>query len=370
MIKKIKIVLTSDFFWKKTIAYGLLIWLLYWLKDFGFIFLLTFLFAWLFYSLAKSIYNFLTEKISNNKITKILNINLIVSFLYIWFVFLTIYFISNLIPLLISELSNLSKHIPLLADYVNQVTHSLKQVQQAKEVVGTDLNKLMNEKNMEIIINIINHIKHFWGEIIKVVLAFILSFFFIIDRKRLHKYLEGIKSSSLWFLYNEYAFLFKKIAKGFLLVFRAQAKIALVNTVLTWIWLHIIWILLGQPFPYLGLLTTMVFIFSFIPVLGAIISSIPIALIAYNIWGFMWVVYVVVMISIIHALEAYVLNPRFISEEVELPISLTFLLLIIGEHFFWPIGLIIAVPSFYIFMEIISDFDKSILESWELRVEN
>ena len=220
----------------------------------------------------------------------------------------------------------------------------------------------MNEKNMEIIINIINHIKHFWGEIFKAILAFVLSYFFIIDRKKLHKYLEWIKSSSVWFLYQEYAFLFKKVAKWFLLVFRAQFKIALVNTFLTWLGLHIIWLLLGQTFPYLWLLTFMVFIFSFIPVLGAIISSIPIALIAYNIWWFMWVVYVVVMISIIHALEAYVLNPRFISEEVELPVSLTFLLLIIWEHFFWPIWLIIAVPTFYIFMEIISDFDKSI--SW------
>jgi len=362
MLKKIRHVLSSEIFWKKIIAYWLLAILFFWLKDFWFIFLLTFLFAWLFYSLAKYIHNFLVSKITNPKIQKLISINLIVSTLYVWFIFATIYFISNLIPLLINELSNLSKHIPIIADYINQITHSLKQVQQAKEVVWTDINKLVNEKNMEIIINIINHIKHFWGEIFKAILAFILSYFFIIDRKKLHKYLEWIKSSSVWFLYQEYAFLFRKVAKWFLLVFRAQFKIALVNTFLTWLGLHIIWLLLGQTFPYLWLLTFMVFIFSFIPVLGAIISSIPIALIAYNIWWFMWVVYVVVMISIIHALEAYVLNPRFISEEVELPVSLTFLLLIIWEHFFWPIWLIIAVPTFYIFMEIISDFDKSI--SW------
>ena len=361
MLRKIKYVLSSEIFWKKIIAYGLLAILFFWLKDFWFIFLLTFLFAWLFYSLAKYIHNFLLSKISP-KFQKLISINLIVSILYVWFILATIYFISNLIPLLINELSNLSKHIPIISDYINQVTHSLRQVQQAKEIVWTDINKLINEKNMEIIINIVNHIKHFWWEIFKVILAFVLSYFFIIDRKRLHKYLEGIKSSSVGFLYQEYAFLFKKIAKWFLLVFKAQTKIALANTLLTWIWLHIIWLLLWQSVPYLGLLTFMVFIFSFIPVLGAIISSIPIALIIYNIWWFIWVVYVIIMISIIHALEAYVLNPRFISEEVELPVSLTFLLLIIWEHFLWPIWLIIAVPSFYIFMEIISDFDKSI--SW------
>jgi Amt family ammonium transporter len=43
---------------------------------------------------------------------------------------------------------------------------------------------------------------------------------------------------------------------------------------------------------------------------------------------------VIVMILFIHTLEAYVLNPRFVSEEVELPVSLTFLILLVGEHIF------------------------------------
>jgi hypothetical protein len=37
---------------------------------------------------------------------------------------------------------------------------------------------------------------------------------------------------------------------------------------------------------------------------------------------------------------------------------LTFLILLIGEHLFWPIWLIISVPLFYIFIEILRDFDK------------
>ena len=91
-----------------------------------------------------------------------------------------------------------------------------------------------------------------------------------------------------------------------------------------------------------------------------IISSIPIALIVYNIAGFIGVVYVISMVLIIHAIEAYILNPRFISQEVELPVSLTFLILLIGEHLFGPIGLIVSVPLFYIFMEILRDFDDNL----------
>lgn len=360
MLKKIKYLLGSEKLWKKLLAYSLLLGLLYFLRDFAFIFLLTFLFAYLFYSLAKFLSNYLRNKFSIDKkwFKLITSIDFLVSVLYVLFIFLIIYFVSNLIPLLIKELSNLANHLPLIGDYVRQITEPLKQVQHTKEIVSSDLDKFMTEKNIEIIVNIVNHIKHFWGELMKWVIALILSYFFVIDRKKLHKYLEWIKQSSLSFLYEEYAFLFKKIAKGFLLVFRAQTKIALTNTFLTWLWLHLISFIIWQPIPYLGLLTLIVFIFSFVPVLGVIISSVPIALIVYNIAGFMWVVYVIVMILIIHAIEAYILNPKFVSAEVELPVSLTFLILLIGEHLFWPIGLIISVPLFYIFIEILRDFDK------------
>jgi len=230
MLKKIKYWLSSEKLWKKIIAYALLIGLLYLLKDFAFIFLLTFLFAYLFYSLAKFISEFLRSKFSTDKkILKYLtSINFIVSVLYVLFIILVVYFVSNLIPLLIKELSNLAQHLPLIWEYIQQITEPLKQVQHTKEIVSSDLDKLMNEKNIEIIVNIVNHIKHFGGELMKGVIAFILSYFFVIDRKKLHKYLEWIKTSSLSFLYEEYAFLFKKIAKWFLLVFRAQLKIAIV----------------------------------------------------------------------------------------------------------------------------------------------
>jgi len=362
MLQKIKLILISENLWKKIIAYGLLIAFFYWLKDFAFVFLLTFMFSYLFFILAKNIQSKLKNKfkIQNKFVEKVTSLNFIVTVIYILFIWGFLYFISHLIPLLINELSNFSKHIPIVSEYTKQITESLRQVQQTKEVVSSDFNKLMNEKNVEIVINIVNHLKHFWWELMKGLISFILSYFFIIDRKRLHKYLKWIKQSSLSFLYKEYEFLFKKIAKWFLLVFRAQAKIALTNTILTYFWLHIIWFILWQTVPYLWILTFIVFIFSFVPVLWVIISSIPISLIVYNISWFVWVIYVIIMILLIHALEAYVLNPRFISEEVELPVSLTFLILLIWEHIFWAIWLIISVPMFYIMMEILRDFDKSI----------
>ncbi len=362
MLQKIKNILSLKMIWEKILAYWLLIIFFSITQDFLLLFLLTFLFAYLSYVFAKFIIKILKKHIKKeNKITKlILSINFVTSILYIGYIFWFVFFISHLVPLLITELNNLSSHIPMIWDYVKSITSSLNQLQSTQKIVSEDLTKIMNEKNIWIITNSIQHIKTFWWELIKFFLSFILSYFFIIDRKRLHKYLEWIKSSSVKFLYNEYNFLFWKIAKWFLLIFKAQSKIALVNATLTFIWLNIIWVIFWHTIPYMWILTFMVFIFSFIPVLGVVLSSIPIALIVYNIDWFNWVIAVILMIIVVHTVEAYILNPRLISEEVELPISLTFLILLIWEHLFGAIWLIVSVPLFYIIIEILKDIDLEI----------
>ena len=360
MIQRIKNILSSDMIIKKIVAYWLLAILFLALKDFLMLFLLTFLFSYLSYRLAKFISNNLKKLFNKeNKIIKtITSINFIASVIYISYILLFVFFLTHLIPVILNELNNLSKHIPIIAEQVKMIVWYLSQIQSAKETVSADMSKIMTEKNISIVMNAIQHLKSLWWEVVKVLLAFILSYFFIIDRKRLSKYLEGIKWSSLKFLYEEYAFLFKKIAKWFFLIFKAQSKIAIANTILTYLWLHIISFIIWQSIPYLGILTTIVFIFSFVPVLWVIISSVPISLIVYNIAGFMWVVYVIAMILFIHTIEAYILNPRFVSEEVELPVSLTFLILIVWEHLFGAIWLIISVPIFYILVEVFTDIDK------------
>jgi len=47
------------------------------------------------------------------------------------------------------------------------------------------------------------------------------------------------------------------------------------------------------------------------------------------------------LISFIHAVEAYYLNPKIVSSYIKLPLSLTFLVLILSEHFMGFAGLVI-----------------------------
>ncbi len=58
------------------------------------------------------------------------------------------------------------------------------------------------------------------------------------------------------------------------------------------------------------------------------------------------------MILAVHTLEAYVLNPKFMSSRTNLPIFYTFVVLLVAEHFFGTWGLICGVPIFTFFLDI------------------
>lgn len=120
-------------------------------------------------------------------------------------------------------------------------------------------------------------------------------------------------------------------------VVRGQVTICVVNGVLTFIGL----LLLGVKFAFL--LATIATVFSLIPIFGTIISSVPIVLIGLS---QSWQTGVAALLWIIgiHALEAYVLNPKIMGSAARIhPIVVAFSL-IAGERTFGLVGALFAVP--------------------------
>ena len=149
-----------------------------------------------------------------------------------------------------------------------------------------------------------------------------------------------------WFFQDVYFFA-KKFVNSFGVVLEAQFLIAIVNTVITVAFMAIL------KMPQLISLGLMIFILSLIPVAGVIISVVPLSLIAYSVGGLRYVVYMLLMILVVHALEAYVLNPKFMSSRTELPIFYTFVVLLVSERLFGVWGLIVGVPIFNFILDII-----------------
>lgn len=139
----------------------------------------------------------------------------------------------------------------------------------------------------------------------------------------------------------------KKFVLTFGKVLEAQVIIALVNCILTTIGL---WIL---SFPQLLGLSLMVFVLGLIPVAGVIISLIPLLTIGYTIGGYPYIIILIIFICIIHAIEAYILNPKLMSSKTNLPVFFTFIVLIFSEHFFGVWGLIIGIPVFVFLLDIL-----------------
>jgi len=178
-------------------------------------------------------------------------------------------------------------------------------------------------------------------------IALMLSMFFILEKKKVFEFLEKFKSSKISGLYKYFAYYGTNFLNTFGKVMQAQILIALVNSLISICMLYV------MGFPNLATLWIMIFILSLVPVAGVLISLVPLCIIAFKIGGVTKIVYVLMMIGIVHAIETYFLNPQLMSAKVDLPIFFTFIILLAAEHLIGVWGLLIGIPLFIFLLEIL-----------------
>ncbi|MEH6943165.1 AI-2E family transporter [Bacillus sp. JJ722] len=179
--------------------------------------------------------------------------------------------------------------------------------------------------------------------LVQVLLAIVLSLFLLLEKDKIISFTSRFKKGNFSQFFINIEHFGKKFINSFGKVIEVQFLIASTNAILSTLML---WLL---GFPQLIGLGIMIFFLGLIPVAGVIISLIPLCMIAYNVGGVTMIILVVVMIMILHALEAYILNPKFMSVKTNLPTFFTLAVLLFAEHFFGVWGLIIGIPIF-IFM--------------------
>lgn len=178
------------------------------------------------------------------------------------------------------------------------------------------------------------------------VLSLILSFFFTIELKPMASFSKLFLSSDYGWFFQDISYFGHKFADTFGVVLEAQFLIAIFNTAITTVGLAFL------HFPQLLVVGIMVFILSLVPVAGVIISAVPLSIIGYSVGGFKDVITILILLLAVHALEAYVLNPKLMSSKTELPIFYTFVVLLAGEAMWGTWGLIVSVPVFTFFLDI------------------
>ncbi|KRL88819.1 permease [Lactobacillus kalixensis DSM 16043] len=245
--------------------------------------------------------------------------------------------------------------MPLLAKQISKMVSSVRTFYESNQVSGLmkSLNQYISDKEvmtqvkkgMSVMVSTLTSV----GTLtISVFMSLILSFFYTIELKQMNEFSKlFVKSGILKWVFEDIAYFGKKFTNTFGVVLEAQFFIALCNTFLTMVCLAF------MRMPQIIALGLMVFILSLIPVAGVIISLVPLSIVGYSVGGIRYVVYILIMILVIHALESYVLNPKFMSSKTELPIFYTFLVLLVAEHFLGTWGLIVGVPIFTFLLDIL-----------------
>ncbi len=170
------------------------------------------------------------------------------------------------------------------------------------------------------------------------IVSIIISFLVLWDLPAIGKRLVRLSEGRTAEIYAEIA----PGARAFGVVmgraFEAQTVIALVNTVLSCIGF---WIL---GLPAIALLGAIVFFCSYVPIFGMIMSTVPAAILALRTGGIPMALWVVVIVIIIHVIEAYGVNPLIYGKHLKLHPIAIIVILLIGEHIFGLWGLLLGVP--------------------------
>ncbi|EAG6966382.1 AI-2E family transporter [Listeria monocytogenes] len=314
---------------RRVLVFVLLGVVLYLLRSMIDLILLTFIFAFLVTRLESVI---LKRVRVPRKLIVIVLYSLVAVFLYVAIV--------HFLPILINQISQLVDSLVKL--YNNPSDNTI-----VKWIVG-----FLKESNIQKYLQagvdfIIASLSGIGSVGLSFFLALILSLFFSLEKERVTSFTGQFMTSKVGFIFKEAAFFGKKFVSTFGVVLEAQLMIALVNTFITTIALYL------MDFPQLLSLSIMVFVLGLIPVAGVIISCIPLVLIAYSVGGFQDVVYILITVVIVHAIETYILNPKLMSSKTNLPVFYTFIILIFSETFFGVWGLIVGIPVFVFLLDIL-----------------
>ncbi|KAA0941676.1 AI-2E family transporter [Sporosarcina sp. ANT_H38] len=324
---------------RRILIFALIILILYSVKSMINIILLTFIFAFLLDRLVE----FTVKRVRiNRKLLVILLYTLIVAVLTV----------------------GVAKYLPIITMEISQIIVRVTNFYAAPHdnVLLTYIESIISSNQIAAYLeNGFSFLLKYFSDIsktsIQVLLALVLSLFFLLEKPRLIEFTNKFKESKIAPFYFEIEFFGKKFTRTFGKVIEAQFIIAIVNTILS----VIVLIILG--FPQIIGLAIMIFFLGLIPVAGVIISLVPLTIIAFTIGGFLKVVYVIIAVMIIHGVEAYILNPKLMSSKTDLPVFYTFIVLIFSQNFFGVWGLIIGIPVFVFLLDVLDVTNKEPVNS-------
>ena len=205
----------------------------------------------------------------------------------------------------------------------------------------------------ESMFSLLQTVRDFGSELLGIssqfLLSLLFSFLIVLDLPRLAAGARSLRKTKLRFVYDEMADNLIRFGLTMGRAFEAQFLVATVNTALTAV---DIWMINIRD--ELAFLSLVVFICGFVPIAGVFISSVPICLLGLAEGGMTKVLFCILLIIAVHAVESYVLNPRIFGSHMKMNPVIVMILMTISGKLFGIWGLILCVPvATYIFQDAI-----------------
>lgn len=301
--------------------------------------LLTFLIAFIFFHLVR-----VTKKHCDKVMPFNMPEGVILVITYVLFIFLMVMFVSEGMPTVISWGGSLSKAFTSvnITEFYEEIDPHIREFLEFIDLGSTirSIGTWISSQIATFSTLTVEFLIHFF-------IALILAFIILSERKRITRFGESMSVSRGAYVYEYLANFGKSFCTTFGKVMRVQITIALVNSLISMVALAL------MGFPGIIALGVMIFCLGLIPVAGVIVSMVPLSILAISIGGFMKLVEVIIMICVLHAIEAYLLNPKLMSNKTNLPVSFTLIILLVGQHYLGVWGLLIGVPLFLFLMNML-----------------
>jgi predicted PurR-regulated permease PerM len=344
------------------VVWGLIFSLIYLLRSFFLLIFLTFVFS---YIQARSV-NRLESRIKNRPVRVVLVALLFLSTLIATGIFfgpkvkqqadLFINQFGTYLNRVDQELYRLEQRYPLLGEILPEIQHT-KEPQddylppEGKKHKYSPTASLLQEflglgeagSGVQNINQALGTLGNIGAQVASVTSAFLLSLLFsfliVLDLDNLMASVRALQTTKLRFIYRSVAGNIEEFSQVLGKALEAQLIIAIINALLTAIGISLLG--LGQ---HLAFLTVIVFFCSFFPVIGVFISSVPICLVALQASGLQTMLLAIVLITVIHLIEGYILNPRIYGSYMRINSVIILIILTIGGKLFGFWGLILGVP--------------------------
>jgi len=194
-------------------------------------------------------------------------------------------------------------------------------------------------------------------------MVLMLTAFFLVFFPRIRDYMRDLVSPQFR---DDYGKVLTRIDRRLSGAIRGQVIICLINAALTFpgLWFIGTHSAATTVATYSVLLSVVAGVLSMIPIFGVILSTVPMVILALTQHSVGGALLVIAWISVIHAIEAYLLNPNILGHSASMnPIIVVFALLA-GKQFGGLTGALLAVPIASVIVSLFGYYRRLVAESY------